>query len=58
MTPQLTAMIPISRRTICRAIDSWVSASRDSKSVSPSSRWAAPVRAPSARKETSSGRIP
>ena len=24
MTPQLTAMIPISRRTICRAIDCWV----------------------------------
>ena len=58
MTPQLTAMIPISRRTICRAIDCWVSGGRDSKSISPISRWAAPVRAPSAMKETTSGRMP
>ena len=58
MTPQLTAMIPISRRTICSASDSWVSAGSASKSISPSSRWAAPVRAPSAMKETTRGRIP
>jgi hypothetical protein len=51
MTPQLTAMIPISRRTIARARVCWVSAGSDSKSVSPSSRSAAPARAPSARKE-------
>ena len=33
-------------------------AGRASKSMSPSSRWAAPARAPSARKETTRGRMP
>ena len=35
MTPQLTAMIPISRRTIARASGCWASAGRASKSTSP-----------------------
>ena len=50
ITPQLTAMIPISRRTIASAIDCWSSAGSASKSMSPISRWAAPARAPSAMK--------
>ena len=33
MTPQLTVMIPISRRTIARATACWASAGRASKSI-------------------------
>ena len=57
MTPQLTAMIPISRRTIARASAAGLGGEGFEVDVARS-RSAAPVRAPSARKETKEGQDP
>ena len=48
-------MIPVSRRTIASAIRRWRSLGSESKSSPASSRSAAPARAPSASRVTSSG---
>ena len=58
ITRQAVAIIPVSRRTIARAIWVWRSSGRERTSRSPSSWAAAPARTTSASSETTRGRTP